>query len=290
MDFETSLPYTSAQEQLTASTYSAHGTHRAIMAVERFSQSCPVELDYAEEFHAKRGKEYTLWPSFCFLPYDLSCMFFEHLYEIAPGHVADIGTMHAQYSAFAAWRMTKGIYELHPGVCALLDRGVDAINKLGDDFPILPEWCVYLSTPHSQWFNSKLHGVWVEFQWTKIAKERELHFLFDTENGQIPMMLPIGDWTVEEALTRFLTRENLGDHPIEDVELQNFIKSAAHQLRPIVEMVRFLCGNKGDISNKNGKPGSPVSAQQHRAKPGRKLYAKDEPTFWMVGTRNAAML
>ena len=290
MDFETSLPYTSAQEQLTASTYSAYGTHRAIMAVERFSQACPVELDYAEEFHAKRGKEYTLWPSFCFLPYDLSCMLFEHLDEVAPDQEAVIGTMLAQYSAFAAWRMTKGIYELHPGVCALLDRSADAINKLGDDFPILPEWCIYLSTPHSQWFNSKLYGVWVEFQWTEFAKERELHFLFDTEKGQIPVMIPIGDWTVEEALARFVTRKNLGAPLIGDFELQSFIKALAQQMRPIVEMVRFLCGNKGDISNKNGKPGSPVSAQQRRAKPGGKLYAKHEPTFWVVGTRNAAML
>ena len=289
MNFETYDPNASVQELLAAKTYSAYGTHRAIMAVERFSEDCPLDWEYAEVAHAWRGKELALWPSFCYLPYDMSHMFFEQVYEVASDHMVAFGDMHAKYSSFAAWRMTKGIYELHPGVGALLHRE-DANNKLGDDFPVLPEWCIYLSTPHRSWFNSKLYGVWVQFQWTQHAKERELHFLFDTEIGQIPMILPIGDWTVEEALARITTRENLGDHPIGDVELQNFIKSAAQQLRPIVEMVRFLCRNKGDISNKNGKPGSPVSAQQNRAKPGSKLYAKDEPTFWMVGTRKAAML
>lgn len=244
----------------------------------------------ADVMRAGRGKDLPQWPDWCYLPlsgwYAIVC---------AGAGVASLDIRHWQrvgdigrLAALGTWRVTQGIYRF--------DRALyDALmtTPLEGDLPAelllrLPEWCVYVETPDSQWLDTPLYGFFAHLEWDANTGRMELRLLLDTEAALQPIPIHMGPWPLQEALQRAM----------QEAKRQMIVQGATawaanlpapmdFQIDALISLLLYLCAENADIGEGAQRPAHPTPK---RTKQGWRLFPPDRVQAWTVGTRIGAAL
>ena len=149
----------------------------------------------------------------------------------------------------------------------------------------LPAWCVYIETPGMTAQGVSIAGVWAMLDHDQNTSSDELRlFLFDGESaGLVPLVLQLGDWTIEEAIAKPVHMDVLReliepDHAQQAISVAKGIACTPQ----IVSLLLYLCTY--------GFPRSSVAQQAHSAYPkpkkvkgGWRLFPAQRPTVRTIG-------
>lgn len=276
-------------------------THTAKNTLQKISKQYPAAWKHAEYFRSIRD-ELGGWDDWCYLPLG-------GWYSIvanSTGEVAQIQSVEkladiSKLAALGAWRMTQGIYRFDPEIYhALINTSTS--NKLPSDLLFrLPEWCVYIETPGIMWSDAELRGAWAHLEHDANNKRKELRLLSDSELGNLPMVLHLGEHSLYDALTQSIatSNQNLRDAQSYGVATskigsvnfseQQIKKLVDETINPIISLLLYLCTESPDITNK-GQPGAPSNPKPKKVKKGWRTFATNQATTWDVGVRVGAAI
>ncbi|MBN9461041.1 MAG: hypothetical protein J0H00_07415 [Burkholderiales bacterium] len=222
------------------------------------------------------------WPSFCYAP--ISAVYMA-LSEETGGHLGvDRAADVAAVAALAAWRMTQGIYRFDPAVYDALLATEDAGSIPADVLQRMPEWCVYVESPGI--FDPTLgaiDGFWAHMD-ALAADDISLRVLTLGERGLGALTLPLGRWTIGEALQR-----QAEDARSAGIDARSDIAADTEVLfSKFLSLLLYICSSADEITGKRGRPGNPAPVRTRRD--GWRLFPADGPRTWDVGVRMGAAL
>ena len=236
-----------------------------------------------DEMRAGRGKTLPDWPQWCFLPfagwYALTTM----LVGKPSLDKEEIPLMQALAVA-GTWRVTQDIVRFDETLYqSLVDTPVTG-NLPSSVLTRLPAWCVYVETPGMRVCNGEVQGVWAMLEHDVNGYGDELRlFLFAGDLALIPIVLQLGDWTIEEALSKPIYTDILRDLTDPDVGkagVDTLQKISA--IPQIVSLLLYLCTY--------GFPRQGMTPLEHPAYPkpkkvktGWRLFPAQKPTVRIVG-------
>lgn len=261
------------------------------MHLEAASHAYPQAWKMVDQFRAARGTaDFPNWPEWCFMPmagfYSIVAAGVKQRVLDRP-LIGDIGRL----TALGTWRVTQGIYRFDPSLFdAIISTPVDG-NLPCDVLYRLPEWCVYIETPNTQWLEQTLFGIFVHLECDANTQRHELRLVFDCEVGLQSLPLHLGDWPLTESVVR-MTRE-AARYTERQSKLFGVLTDAtvasnvARELQPIISLVLYLCSANSEIGDGYRKPGFPTPK---KTKSGWRLFAAERPTTWDVGVRMGAAL
>lgn len=244
----------------------------------------PQVWKWADEWRASRGKDLPEWPQEVFLPmaawYALCCMG----YKVPQLTLAQAEAM-GRLAAAAAWRPTQDIVKFEPELVAEL-----MATPLTGDIPAdvlwrLPAWCVYIE--QAIMFDGKLWAgffAYLEEDANDHYKELRLHFLREGDDFSMP--IPIGKWSLTEALARLdaEARKNSGRYG----GLWRSVDQLAG-VEPAVNLVLYLCAY--GFSDRRRSPEQVVSYPKgKKVKGGWRLFPPDRPVVHTAGKKLAEAL
>ena len=239
----------------------------------------PDAWKMVDEFRAGRGKDLPKWPSWCFLP--LSA--FYAIVSASKGAdrlpielIPDV----ARLGAMGSWRVTQGVYRFDPAVYESVSS-----TPLTGDLPVdvfyrLPEWCIYIETPDVETALGRQYGAWVHLEWDANTGRTELRILLDTDNELLPMVIHLGNWSIEEAIERFSSESAnqagtqwAGLHQKQMIDHKKIIT-------PIISLTLYLCSKNAEFAN-----GRPERPRPKKTKRGWRMFPPDKPRTWDVAVR-----
>ena len=236
----------------------------------------------ADALRADRGQALPAWPDWCFLPhagwYALVCEVYG-LDFLDEDHIGQVSRL----AALGGWRATQRIYAFDSEIYAAL-----ASTPLAGDIPAevlfrLPDWCVYVETPGlAAPDGEELSGAFVHLEHDVNSGQAELRFLLATPSGQLsPQFLPLGTWSVDEALQRagqlasFQAGVDLGPH-------MNFA-ALRGTLQPLLNLALYLCSEAPDLRLYGGAALAAGKPQAKKTKSGWRIFPPDKATRVAVG-------
>lgn len=228
----------------------------------------PSAWKQVNEFRQGRGKDLPSWPDWCFMPMAAwySIVSAENnIDQLTPMLMPDV----AKLSAIGTWRYTKGVYQFHPELFSEIIKSIVKGPLPSDVLTRLPEWSLFIETPGMKWFGIEMDGFFVHLEFDINTQRTELRFLLATEDGLIPQILHIGNWTVTEAIDRA-------------------ISEAARQGQPLISLVLYVCSDEPEIGIPGQKP--PQNPQAKRTKKGWKIFPADHPRFFKTGSETGERL
>lgn len=270
-------------------------THRAAESLHAISRRYPFAWKKADDFRADRDG-LPEWPEWCYLPmggwHAIVAITTGQRVITEPELMADV----ARLAALGAWRMTQGIYRFDPALySALTDTPVEG------DIPssvlyMLPEWCIYMETPELEWSGQPLHGAWAHLEHDANSGRSELRFLLDSELGLYPMILHLGDWPLDVAITRSTVEaakqaaQHMGDWAASFAQSADIAGAMRPLLQPLMSLLLYICSEAADFSRRGQEdmPANPEPVKTRRR--GWRLFPADGPTEWDVGVRIGAAL
>lgn len=221
------------------------------------------------------------WPSWCFLPFELWDEIYlngmkDNNFQI-PMSYDVVTTM----MALTTWRYTQGIYRFTPNLARDL-----AETDIKGDIPVerllrIPQPCIYIDTTGIP--IDMVYGFWALLDWDSHNKSIGMRLLLNTTHGLRWMYLPIGDWSVEEAICK--EAEYMHTHfgmPQQYMESERN-KALAKFLAPLLSMILFLCSDKPDIDGERCPGSVPSRPAPKKIRRGIKLFAPHQPHVWVVG-------
>ncbi|WP_192905784.1 AcrVA2 family anti-CRISPR protein [Geobacter anodireducens] len=240
---------------------------------------------------ANRGSSLPDWPKWCFLPMAgwYAIVSGGGGNRVPPHMIADVGRL----AAIGTWRYSQGIYRFTTEMYqAIADTGLRG-NLPSDVLMRLPEWCVYVETPDRIWLGTHLYGIWAHLESDANDGRRELRLLLDTEDALIPIPVHLGDWTVEEAVTRMINETarqsvvHLKRPFLRDVATDMQIADA---LRPLISLLLYLCSDEPEIDDDREPGAFPAQPHPRKTKQGLRWFPPDRPRIWTVGGKMAVRL
>lgn len=221
------------------------------------------------------------WPGWCLLPMAAWQVIVAKELEQEGRPDTMVPTEAARLAAIATWRYSQGIYRIDPDMLvALADTPFN--GELPADLLMrLPEWSIYVETPGLHWMDEPLHGFWAHLEADVEEDRQELRFLLDSDVVLAPMVLPLGDWTIEEAIERSLRNEvDGGDQSPQKSAVKDW---AADMITPLVSLLLYLCSDAPDIDSPltfGSKPTRPVLKKTRR---GYRLFPAQNAYIHKVG-------
>jgi hypothetical protein len=248
-----------------------------------------------EKFIANMDSLIPKWPAWCFLPVNY---WYKILHDNLKSHgiaidviFADINSEEhrtfvaslAHLMAIGTWRFTQGIYRIDPDVLKqLVDTDINGEIPV-DVFLRLPEFCLYIETPGLYWRGEELLGFWVYLDWTPASDIpggsedlKELCFLLNLDNRQIPIDFNLGPWTVLEAIAK--------QYEEMSCEQNYSVLEKASLVQPLLSIVLYLCSDEPDIAGPNGSSPIRYCPKLKKVKKGLRLFPPDKPTIFEVGS------
>ncbi len=235
------------------------------------------------------------WPDWCYLPDDL---------WTKDGWPFNIGEALNDPDALdqiqgdivlAIWRITKGIYRFDSTVYSAISDTPITGNIPCEILFHLPEWCVYVETPAQNYADDNLHGFFATLNWDE-GGEMELHLLLDRDAGLQSVVLPLGSWTLDDAVRKSEkgtaewleyvkpSMKQLGVHEWEQYALGE--RATPSALAPLVSLLVYLCSENAEF----GSGTRPTRPQPKNTKRGPRIFPADKPTTWAIGVRMGAAL
>lgn len=238
-----------------------------------------------DALRAQKGGELPDWPEWCFLPfggwYAITCMALEK------ERLAQDDAMLLQTLAVAGtWRVTQDIVRYDPTLYRHLVETPVTGNIPSTVLVRLPAWCVYIETPEGiDILGKACIGFWAMLENDANGLGDELRlFLFDGENVPlIPLVLQLGEWSVEDALAKPAYTDALREiFPVD--QAQSTVKTllTLPAVPKILSLLLYICTY--------GFPRSGLAPLEHPAYPkpkktkrGWRLFPADKPAVRIVG-------
>lgn len=282
--------YNEGQEQQGRQTVTSG--HRARDILNAVSRAYPRAWKQYDVMRATRDHAVQIgvaWPNWCYAPaLCAQSVIRDHLGINQLARTLDplpieMGRHVAIINAFAAWRLTQGIYRFDAALYeALLNTPIE------HDFPLepfyrLPEWCVYIETPgpvfsHPSGAPIRFHGFWASVLLFE-DHEHYLTLVVDNKNPNDAMTLDGGC-----TLIAFRIRA-LGDAG-DRFTLPPGEPWMVEGHRKLLSLVLYLCAEDADIAGDR----APCNPQPIKTKRGPRLFPAQSPTTWDVGVRLGAAL
>jgi hypothetical protein len=251
--------------------------------LEEFSRIYPSAWKQIDNFRAAKGAGLPDWPDWCFMP-------LHGAYAIVSGggdnrvpldRANHVGIL----AAFAAWRVTQGIYRFDAELySSLVETPITAIPT--DVLYRLPEWCVYIETPGWAIFGYTLHGFWAHLDWDRNTGN-ELRLVLDSEDRLITLPLMLEGGTLEESIRM------VADHGQAVATRQGIAiptdpadpTATARSVSGLVSLVLYLCSETPDLGGK-----TPTRPAGNKTKRGVRFFQAAKPRQWEVGVRLGAAI
>lgn len=237
-----------------------------------------------DEMRAVRGAGLPDWPEWCFLP-------FGGWYAIASMALGkerlskdDVPLMQALAVA-GTWRVTQDIVRFDETLYqSLVETPVDG-NLPSEVLTRLPAWCVYIETPGMAFGKGEILGVWAMLEHDVNGYGDELRlFAFDGDIALLPIVLQIGDWTVEDALSRPLYTDALREitHPsTAKAGADALVKVEA--IPQIISLLLYICTYGFPRQDGMAPLEHPAYPKSKKTKQGWRLFPAQRPTVRIVG-------
>lgn len=248
-------------------------------------RSYPDVNKMIDDFRQSKGKDLPNWASFCFMPmagwYAILCGQLDKPQLSA----SDMSKLHA-LSATCTWQFSKGIYDFDSDLYqALID------SEIKGDLPSevlhrLPEWCLYVKTP-DYCFNEQLaQGFYAMLEHDMNDGHHELRLFIDTDANLISVPLHLGNWSVHEAVDKYVKYANLQSsiHGYGMLEgMAGMTNKVAQAIMPLLSLLLYICSDAPDLSNRELPSDSPQRPQAKKTKKGWRLFPAEKVKTWMVG-------
>ena len=250
--------------------------------LREISRKAPRVWDHIKSFRKAKGKDLPDWPDWCYVPLAAG-------YSIA----SDVGPAEkmlfdpilnpASITALATWRVSQGVYRFDTDLFnELVSQPLEG-NLPCDTLMRLPEWCVYIETNGLNYEVLNIEGFFAHLESDANNNRKELRLLFVNNTGyNIPIMLHLGNWTVEESLQK--VKEEADKHvKSANIKIPAFTKQHAEKIASFLQLVLYLCAENADI---------PVRPQHTntRVRMSGQVDVPKEPRVWMVGERIGAAI
>jgi len=252
------------------------------------SQKYPNAWKHMDMFRNSQGKDgIPTWPNWCFAPMAASAAI------VTKGSMLSSLFAVQDYSilsALSAWRSTQGIYRFDPDTYqSIKNSKIDEIPV--DIFYQLPEWCVYIETPDSQWMGKKMYGFYAHLEWdvNSNGARHELRLLIDTDDELLSVPLHLIKGTINNSLNSVKSEAiKQGDaHGLGMINKfipTNFYDFMAMNVEPLLSLIMYICSSDADIINPRNptmKPQNPSPKKTRRK--GKKTFAAKKTTIWETG-------
>lgn len=237
-----------------------------------------------------KGKEYTDWPNWCFIPmagwYLMICNE-RCISVIEDDDIRDL----SKIAALGAWRYSQGIYRFDDNIfSALIESGIS--GKIPCDVLYrLPEWCVYIETNGMDVEGDEISGFWSHLEFDVNSGKPELRFLFDFKSGLIPFYLTLGDFTIEDSVKNAFEKAwtKYGYDAGNEKKLQLVVDMSKY-INKYLSLLLYLCSEEPEIDNLKEPLSHPCRPQPKKIKKGFRLFPADKPRFWEVGKETGEKL
>jgi hypothetical protein len=269
-------------ESSTSCTSKEKHTCRPRDALTAIAKQYPTAWKTVDEFRAGRGVDLPNWPSWCFLPLGRAYAIVSQgaTLSLFDERVLDISKL----GALAAWRVTQGIYRFDPTIYEAVRN-----TPIEGDIPCevlyhLPEWCVYLETP-----DMEMHGIWVHLECDSNNGRHELRILADSDEGQYPLILHIGKWSLKECIERANAECVRNSFPEMANILATEVPGTLNAVEPLLSLIIYLCTQAAEISGVGIE--KPANPRPIRVKGGKwRIFPPNGVTTWDVGVRLGSAL
>lgn len=258
-------------------------TPRPLEHLNAASQLYPDAWRHVDTLRADRGTDgLPDWPDWCFLPMG-------GWYSIVSADAGvdrlslDLIPDVARLTALGAWRYTQGIYRLDPDLFTAVAGTVPKGAMPTDVLQRLPEWSLYIETPGIQWLGSDLFGFFASLEWDANTGRSELRLLLDTEDNLTGIALHLGNWTITEAVDRFVG-EAQKQGQIAGIKLDvptAGVVDIASAVYPLISLLLYVCSNGVDYPDTY----RPARAKPTRTKKGWRLFPAAKPHVWRLGEK-----
>jgi hypothetical protein len=260
-------------------------------------RSVPAKVfEQLEAFRARKGQApIPDWPSWCYLPIAAG-------YAVATqgSPVEELtleqrimgGQYASRYTGLAAWRITKGIWDIDSDLAReLWDTPLEG-RLPADALFRMPEWCVYICIPEGLASSELMGRTSGFFAWLEADANghgNELRFLLDRPGADLLDLVPLGLHltrpTIDECVEEFLreARAQAAEIGAYDAAQMGAAGEMLHALLPhLVSVVLYLCSSEPDLTRRLPPP--PGSGRKVSPRPVR------DPVLWPVGIRIGAAL
>jgi hypothetical protein len=239
---------------------------------------------------ANRGVRVPDWPEWSFLPVGgwLAIASIDNIILPKDDPAFDLAV--ARLAAVATWRYCQGVYRFDDEVRAALVSTEITGDIPGEVFLRLPEYCVYVETPGSEWFEGKglpLYGFWAHLTCSEKPGEPYLNLLLDCEGLLRPIGLPIGNWSLLEAvkLNEKMAETHFSKYFGHQVGLPDpaYKYDIVDGIQPLLSLPLYLCSDEPEIENDREPKMSPKRPELTKTKKGWRLFPPDRCRVWHVG-------
>lgn len=269
--------------------------HRATVHLHRLATRYPNAWRQFDDMRSQRGQRLPNWPDWCWCPLagafavvsggaSLAAMGQSMLLQVA----SDVGPL----GALAAWRVGQGIYRFDPDLRNTvlgtdLDRAVpwEILYRL-------PEWCVYIETPTTQYGGQPLYGFFAHLEHDDQTGRTELRLVLDLAGRLLPIPIHCVEGAgllkgIEAAILEAKVQAakvgagwasvstRTGGLPCDDLVA----------LKGLVSLVLYLCSENPDIE---GRPAKAMPIKTRRN--GSRSFPPNAPSVWEVGLRIGAAI
>ena len=266
----------------------------AFSRLENVSKKWPDVFDLIDIFvKAKHEGEYA-WPDWCFLPISAWIAIAERWHEGEP-RMQTVSRM-AEIVAPCTWRYTQGVYEFDPDIYTEL-MASDFTGKLPSESLLrLPEWCVYIKTPLLSDADGDIEGFFAFLESDYNTKRKELRMYLDRVGRETmePIVLHLGDWTLDESIERMLevSIDNLNRQGV-DADFLDAKAEFAHMralAKQLLPLVLYLCTEEPEIEDRDVPDWTPHNPVPKKVRGEFRMMPAKKPHHYMLGSKTGAML
>lgn len=259
---------------------SQHHTHPALDNLLSINRNHPKLWVIADEIRSLASKQIG-WEDWCYMPmsgwYAALCKLqgVTELTHPAQFHILSV------ISAVGAWRMTQGIYRVDPALYDPLLKSEFSGDIPSDVLYQIPEWCVFIETPGIQLNGDPVTGAWVHLEADQASGKTELRIVTLGERTIMPFVLNVGNWTIEEAITRAIQEDTQSGNAAHGDRIRQVVQ-------PVLSLLLYICTHNAEITGKHGRPGNPQPKRTKHEE--ARIYPANGPRIWDVGMRTNADL
>ncbi len=225
------------------------------------------------------SEDQPLWPKWCFCP---AAVWQQETQDCFKLEIAELNGV----ACLGAWRYTQGVYSINENLLKELIKTPISGLLPTEILMKMPEWCVYIETPGLTYNSHPLHGFFA-FLDLGIDLNPDLKIFLDIDNADgamdlVVMTYPLGEWTIEEAINRVLSRTS-------DPRLNNkgFVDTLMCDISPLFNLLLYVCSNGVEYSG-SSRPGNPQPKKTK--KHGWRLFPASNIRVWKLGNKTGEKL
>lgn len=257
-----------------------------VKILKNYTKKYKREFAVIDVARQKKGKDLD-WDDHCFIPIG-GCMAI-----MSMSYSNDSALDASVLACLAAWQKTKGIYRFDDDLASeILDMDLSDMTIPTDVLLRLPQWCLYIETPFYKINGVQMDGFFVHIEHDVNRGDLELRFIRVTNNHLYPMVVHIGEWTIEDGVRKAfeIAKKNAALHTDMNVfqMLGDIDEGMADEIRMAKQMISFvlyLCSESADYTRDRPIMPSPV-----KTKMGFKIPPAEQHKVWDVGVRVGSVM